>query len=76
MRACAYNQRAARLVGIRPTHGAALFRPERRSGSRGRHPHRPLTLGVYDMGTMLGLKVFGRHPGDWGAAWGRPGRSC
>jgi len=59
MRACAYNQRAARLVGI-PAHRMVQlsFGLSAGLGAAGGILIAPLTLGVYDMGTMLGLKGF------------------
>jgi branched-chain amino acid transport system permease protein len=59
MRACAYNARAARLVGI--SHGRMVqlsFALAAALGAAAGILIAPLTLGVYDMGTMLGLKGF------------------
>jgi branched-chain amino acid transport system permease protein len=60
MRACAYNPRAARLVGISTGRMVQLaFGLSAALGAAGGILIAPLTLGVYDMGTMLGLKGFG-----------------
>ncbi len=59
MRACAYNARAARLVGISPSRMVQFsFGLSAALGAAGGIMIAPLTLGVYDMGTMLGLKGF------------------
>jgi branched-chain amino acid transport system permease protein len=59
MRACAYNARAARLVGISPNRMVQLsFGLSAALGAAGGILIVPLTLGMYDMGTMLGLKGF------------------
>lgn len=59
MRACAYNSRAARLVGISASRMVQLsFGLSAALGAAGGILIVPLTLGVYDMGTMLGLKGF------------------
>jgi branched-chain amino acid transport system permease protein len=59
MRACAYNPRAARLVGISTSRMVQLsFGLSAALGAAGGILIAPLTLGVYDMGTMLGLKGF------------------
>ncbi len=59
MRACAYNPRAARLVGISASRMVQLsFGLSAALGAAGGILIAPLTLGVYDMGTMLGLKGF------------------
>jgi branched-chain amino acid transport system permease protein len=59
MRACAYNPRAARLVGISTGRMVQLsFGLSAALGAAGGILIAPLTLGVYDMGTMLGLKGF------------------
>ncbi len=59
MRACAYNARAARLVGIPPGRMVQLsFGLSAALGAAGGILIVPLTMGMYDMGTMLGLKGF------------------
>ncbi len=59
MRACAYNPTAARLVGIPAVRMVQLsFGFSAALGAAGGILIAPLTLGVYDMGTMLGLKGF------------------
>jgi branched-chain amino acid transport system permease protein len=59
MRACAYNPRAARLVGISLGRMVQLsFGLSAALGAGAGILIAPLTLGVYDMGTMLGLKGF------------------
>ena len=59
MRACAYNTRAARLVGIAAGRMVQLsFGLSAALGAGAGILIAPLTLGVYDMGTMLGLKGF------------------
>jgi branched-chain amino acid transport system permease protein len=59
MRACSYNPRAARLVGIAATRMVQLsFGVSAALGAGAGILIAPLTLGVYDMGTMLGLKGF------------------
>ncbi len=59
MRATAYNPRAARLVGISTGRMVQLsFGLSAALGAAGGILIAPLTLGVYDMGTMLGLKGF------------------
>jgi branched-chain amino acid transport system permease protein len=59
MRACAYNTRAARLVGIAAGRMVQLsFGVSAALGAGAGILIAPLTLGVYDMGTMLGLKGF------------------
>ena len=59
MRACAYNPRAARLVGIAAGRMVQLsFLLSAALGAGAGILIAPLTLGVYDMGTMLGLKGF------------------
>ena len=59
MRACAYNLRAARLVGIAASRMVQLsFALSALLGAGAGILIAPLTLGVYDMGTMLGLKGF------------------
>ena len=59
MRACAYNTRAARLVGIAASRMVQLsFALSALLGAGAGILIAPLTLGVYDMGTMLGLKGF------------------
>jgi branched-chain amino acid transport system permease protein len=59
MRACAYNPRAARLVGIAANRMVQLsFGVSAALGAAAGILIAPLTLGVYDMGTMLGLKGF------------------
>ena len=59
MRACAYNPRAARLVGIPAARMVQLsFGLSSALGAAAGILIAPLTLGVYDMGTMLGLKGF------------------
>ncbi len=59
MRACAYNPIAARLVGIPAVRMVQLsFGLSAALGAAGGILIAPLTLGVYDMGTMLGLKGF------------------
>jgi branched-chain amino acid transport system permease protein len=59
MRACAYNPRAARLVGIAAGRMVQLsFGLSAALGAGAGILIAPLTLGVYDMGTMLGLKGF------------------
>ena len=56
MRACAYNARAARLVGIAASRMVQLsFGVSAALGAGAGILIAPLTLGVYDMGTMLGL---------------------
>ncbi len=59
MRACAYNTRAARLAGISAGRMVQLsFGLSAALGAGAGILIAPLTLGVYDMGTMLGLKGF------------------
>jgi branched-chain amino acid transport system permease protein len=59
MRACAYNPRAARLVGIAAGRMVQLsFVLSAALGAGAGILIAPLTLGVYDMGAMLGLKGF------------------
>ena len=59
MRACAYNTKAARLVGISAGRMVQLsFGLAAALGAGAGILIAPLTLGVYDMGTMLGLKGF------------------
>ncbi len=59
MRACAYNTKAARLVGISAGRMVQLsFGLSAALGAGAGILIAPLTLGVYDMGTMLGLKGF------------------
>jgi len=59
MRACAYNPQAARLVGIPVSRMVQLsFGLAAALGAAGGILVAPLTLGVYDMGAMLGLKGF------------------
>ena len=59
MRACSYNARAARLVGIAASRMVQLsFGLSAALGAGAGILIAPLTLGVYDMGTMLGLKGF------------------
>ena len=59
MRACAYNPRAARLVGIPAARMVQFsFGLSSALGAAAGILIAPLTLGVYDMGTMLGLKGF------------------
>jgi branched-chain amino acid transport system permease protein len=59
MRACAYNSRAARLVGISASRMVQLsFGLSAALGAAAGILIAPLTLGVYDMGAMLGLKGF------------------
>jgi branched-chain amino acid transport system permease protein len=59
MRACSYNPRAARLVGIAAGRMVQLsFGLSAALGAGAGILIAPLTLGVYDMGTMLGLKGF------------------
>jgi branched-chain amino acid transport system permease protein len=59
MRATAYNPRAARLVGIAAGRMVQLsFLLSAALGAGAGILIAPLTLGVYDMGTMLGLKGF------------------
>lgn len=59
MRACAYNPKAARLVGISLGRMVQLsFALSAALGAGAGILIAPLTLGVYDMGTMLGLKGF------------------
>jgi len=59
MRACAYNPRAARLVGISQGRMVQLsFALSAALGAGAGILIAPLTLGVYDMGLMLGLKGF------------------
>ncbi|HEX9883313.1 MAG TPA: branched-chain amino acid ABC transporter permease [Desulfobaccales bacterium] len=59
MRACSYNPRAARLVGIAASRMVQLsFGVSAALGAGAGILIAPLTLGVYDMGTMLGLKGF------------------
>jgi len=59
MRACSYNPRAARLVGIPAARMVQLsFGLSAALGAGAGILIAPLTLGVYDMGTMLGLKGF------------------
>jgi branched-chain amino acid transport system permease protein len=59
MRACAYNLRAARLVGIAASRMVQLsFALSALLGAGAGILIAPLTLGVYDMGTMLGIKGF------------------
>ena len=59
MRACAYNPQAARLVGIPVSRMVQLsFGLAAALGAAGGILIAPLTLGVFDMGAMLGLKGF------------------
>ena len=59
MRACAYNRQAARLVGIPVSRMVQLsFGVAAGLGAAGGILVAPLTLGIYDMGAMLGLKGF------------------
>ena len=59
MRACAYNRQAAQLVGIPVSRMVQLsFGLSAALGAAGGILVAPLTLGVYDMGAMLGLKGF------------------
>jgi branched-chain amino acid transport system permease protein len=59
MRATAYNPRAARLVGIAAGRMVQLsFVLSAALGAGAGILIAPLTLGVYDMGAMLGLKGF------------------
>ncbi|MBM4294900.1 MAG: branched-chain amino acid ABC transporter permease [Deltaproteobacteria bacterium] len=59
MRACAYNNRAARLMGISAGRMVQLsFGLAAALGAGAGILIAPLTLGVYDMGLMLGLKGF------------------
>lgn len=59
MRAAAFNPVAARLVGIRVTHMVQLsFGFSAAMGAAAGVMIAPITMGVYDMGTMLGLKGF------------------
>ena len=59
MRAVSYNPRAARLVGIAAGRMVQLsFVVSAALGAGAGILIAPLTLGVYDMGTMLGLKGF------------------
>jgi branched-chain amino acid transport system permease protein len=59
MRATSYNPRAARLVGIPAGRMVQLsFGLSAALGAGAGILIAPLTLGVYDMGTMLGLKGF------------------
>jgi branched-chain amino acid transport system permease protein len=59
MRACAYNPRAAQLVGIPVTRMVLIsFGLAAALGAAAGILVAPLTLGVYDMGAMLGLKGF------------------
>ena len=59
MRACAYNRQAARLMGIPVSRMVQLsFGLAAALGAAGGILIAPLTLGIYDMGTMLGLKGF------------------
>jgi len=59
MRATAYNPRAARLVGIAAGRMVQLsFGLSAALGAGAGILIAPLTLGVYDMGLMLGLKGF------------------
>lgn len=59
MRACSYNPQAARLVGIPVSRMVQLsFGLAAALGAAGGILVAPLTLGVYDMGAMLGLKGF------------------
>jgi len=59
MRACAFNAKAARLVGI-PAHRMVQlsFGLSAALGAAGGILIAPMTQGVYDMGAMLGLKGF------------------
>jgi branched-chain amino acid transport system permease protein len=59
MRACAFNSRAARLMGISAGRMVQLsFGLAAALGAGAGILIAPLTLGVYDMGLMLGLKGF------------------
>ncbi|MEW6387948.1 MAG: branched-chain amino acid ABC transporter permease [Thermodesulfobacteriota bacterium] len=59
MRACAYNPQAARLVGISPSRMVQFsFGLSAALGAAAGILVAPLTLGIYDMGAMLGLKGF------------------
>jgi branched-chain amino acid transport system permease protein len=72
MRACAYNARAASLVGISAGRMVQLsFVLAAALGAGAGILIAPLTLGVYDMGTMLGLKGFSAAIiGGLGSLWG------
>jgi branched-chain amino acid transport system permease protein len=72
MRACAYNARAASLVGISTGRMVQLsFVLAAALGAGAGILIAPLTLGVYDMGTMLGLKGFSAAIiGGLGSLWG------
>ncbi|MDR7415386.1 MAG: branched-chain amino acid ABC transporter permease [Armatimonadota bacterium] len=59
LRACAINELAARLMGIRPqTMGAIAWTLAGALGGLAGVLITPLTLATYDMGLMLGLKGF------------------
>jgi branched-chain amino acid transport system permease protein len=59
MRACSYNRQAARLAGIPVNRMVQLsFGLSAALGAAGGILVAPLTLGIYDMGAMLGLKGF------------------
>lgn len=59
MRAASYNPVAARLVGIRVSQMVQLsFGLSAAFGAAAGVLIAPITMGVYDMGTMLGLKGF------------------
>jgi len=59
MRAFAYNRQAARVVGIPVSRMVQLsFGLAAGLGAAGGILVAPLTLGIYDMGAMLGLKGF------------------
>jgi branched-chain amino acid transport system permease protein len=72
MRACAYNARAASLVGISTGRMVQLsFVLAAALGAGAGILIAPLILGVYDMGTMLGLKGFSAAIiGGLGSLWG------
>jgi branched-chain amino acid transport system permease protein len=59
MRAASFNPRAARLVGIRVSQMVQFsFGLSAALGGAAGVMIAPITMGVYDMGTMLGLKGF------------------
>lgn len=72
MRASSFNPVAARLVGIRVSSMVQLsFGMSAAMGAAAGVMIAPITMGVYDMGTMLGLKGFcAAVLGGLGSSWG------
>jgi branched-chain amino acid transport system permease protein len=72
MRAASFNPLAARLVGIRVSQMVQFsFGLSAALGGAAGVMIAPMTMGVYDMGTMLGLKGFcAAVIGGLGSIWG------